>query len=149
MNFIKRINKPLLYHLMAMFCFFISLLYVFPLSVNILVQKFSEKQYGDSPAMYKYKFLLCIIYVVATYNLNMITLSEIKKWSWNLLLIQILIDGLLIPFSIFCIILYNNTKSTFIQSVDSLINVYLIILLLATKHIVLLLIYRKHIDKKQ
>ena len=138
-------------HCVAVILLSITTMWILNFSLNFFLEKFSSVTYNDNMSFkgVRINYLLCIIYGIAAYNLDIITLNEIKKQNWKNLLFQVFLDVLIIPLSVFIMVVYNNQTLKSIGNFDSLTNIYLVIILLSIKHVIFLIIYKRFIVKKK
>lgn len=131
--------------------FIVIIIWLFSTSLNLLLNNLSSVTYNDnlSFGQLRFYYLMWVIYGIFVYNVNIKTLKEIrKKNNFKNRIFLLIIDATLIPLSILIMIVYHNYREITFAKLDSLINIYVIIILFSIKHIVILIIYRRFLVHK-
>ena len=137
-------------HLILVSLTFLISIYTVPYWMNYLL-RFSLIDYniGTFNSYIGYFIFGDLIYCYLAYRFNVSLLKAIKKNNIFHLSIQMLIDIHIIPLSMYIIIKTNNNDLTQPMEMGSLLNIFMIIVLLMIKHISILILTNNIFIRKQ
>jgi len=124
---------------------FIMTAYFYETILGFMVTNFSAIKYIDN---HSFKnpipdYIIILVCCILTTIWNIKTLESISKLNFLQFALMFLADIIIVPLGFLIMIWYNNSKKGGIVYVESIINVYLILLLISIKHIVILIAYKK------
>lgn len=154
MIFTERIKSSLIHFILVAFLCSV-IIFSLPIEIDFILNKFSKISDNDAwfSESFMLTYLLCIAYGIFSYSINLVTLKEIKKKGWRFLPVQMVLDILIVPLSILILVLYNNFKYSNLGNVsldiESLLNIYMVVLLVSIKHVIILIANKRFIVKRK